>query len=206
MLTLFGERHWDSPFVFTVFVALREKGIAFEERELDLARGDQKGAAYAGQSLTARVPAIDHDGFFLSESLAIVEYLEETFPEPRLLPASVRDRARARQVLTWLRSDLNALRRDRPTTTMFFARATTPLTAEGRADADKLVRVASQLVAGGRRTLFDGWSIADADLAFMLHRLILNDEPVPPDVRAHAAAHWERPSVRAFRDHPRAAL
>src|SRR5262245_8045876 len=138
MITLFGEKHWDSPFVYTVFVALRERGIAFEERVLDLAAGDQKQAGYAGQSLTARVPAIDHDGFFLSESLAIVEYLEETFPEPRLLPASVRDRARARQVLTWLRSDLNALRRDRPTTTMFFAPATTPLTPEGRADADKL--------------------------------------------------------------------
>ena len=46
----------------------------------------------------------------------------------------------------------------------------------------------------------DAWSIVDSGLAFLLHRLILNADPVPRDVRAWAQAQWERPTVRAFRE------
>ena len=59
----------------------------------------------------------------LAESSAIAEYLEEVLPAPahaRLLPADVKNRARARQVMAWLRSDLGALRDERATVTMFF--------------------------------------------------------------------------------------
>src|SRR5262245_12385449 len=107
MITLFGETHWESPFVMTVFVALKEKGLAFEEQELDLQTGEQRSGDFPVRSLTARVPTLDVDGFVLSESLAIVEYLEERFSppaHPRVLPEGREERARARQVLGWLRS------------------------------------------------------------------------------------------------------
>ncbi len=200
-ILLYAEALWDSPYVFSAFVALREKGLPFEARVLDLKRGDQREPDYRDRSLTARVPCIDDRGFFLSESLAIIEYLDEQFPAPayaRLLPAGVRERARARQVLAWLRSDLQALREERPTTTMFFERASAPLGASARAAADKLVRVADQLIPASGGALFGEFSMADADLAFMLHRLILNADAVPDRVRRYATAIWGRPSVPAF--------
>src|SRR5262249_44211316 len=117
---------------------------------------------------------------------------------PRLLPATVPARARARQLLGWLRSDLLPLREERPTTTMFFERATAPLSERARAASEKLIRVAEAVVPAGEGPLFGEWSSADADLAFMLHRLILNDDPLPERVRRYATAQWNRPSVRAF--------
>ena len=208
-LTLFGERNLDSPFVFTVFVALKEKGVPFTLRFLDLSRGDQRAAPFVERSLTARVPTLSSGDFSLSESLAIVEYLDETLvppAHPRLLPDPVEERGRARQVLGWLRSDLAALRRERPTSSIFFAheRATAPLGDAARADADKLVRIAATLLAG-RASPFTRFSIAEADLAIALMRLIANGDEVPPAVRDYAGAVWRRPSVAAWVALPRPA-
>lgn len=199
MLTLFGETQHDSPFVFTVFVALGEKGLPFELLPLDLSSGVQREAAYAESSLTARVPSIVFDGFALSESLAIVEYLDEVRPElPALLPRDVKLRARARQVLGWLRSDIATLRRERPSSSIFLERARAPLSPAAKADADKLVRIASSLLSHGGANLFEAWSIADADLAFALQRLIANGDELPETVRRYALAQWARPSVAAW--------
>jgi glutathione S-transferase len=205
-IVLYGDRMWDSPYVFSVYVALREKALPFEVSGLDLDRGEQHVARFRDRSLTARVPAIEHDGLVLSESLAIIEYLDERFPAPGwrpLLPATTVQRARARQLLGWLRSDLLALRDERPTTTMFFERSTKPLSEKARAAADKLVRVAESVVPRGEGDLFGAWSIADADLAFMLHRLILNDDEVPERLVRYAARQWSRPSLRGFVEHER---
>ncbi len=199
-LALYGDRFWISPYVYSCFVAVTEKGVPFEWVDVALDRKEQHAPEFRDRSLTGRVPALRHGDFWLSESAAIVEYLDETFAGtgPALLPAGRQDRARARQVMGWIRSDLLALREERPTTTMFYAPTKKPLGTGGQTAADKLVRVASQLVRDGRTTLFDSWSIADADLAFMLHRLILNGDPVPAALRAYAEATWRRPSVRAF--------
>ena len=205
-IVLHGERFWYSPYVFTVFVGLREKGLDFTVKDVALDRGEQKSAAFRASSPTARVPALDHDGFVLSESSAIVEYLDDAFPGPKLFPADVKDRARARQVLAWIRSDLMPLREQRATSTMFYTRATAPLDAAGQAAAEKLVLVASDLVHDGKTSLFGAFTIADADLSFMLHRLILNGHEVPAKLRAFAEAVWKRPSVREFVEHARPAF
>jgi glutathione S-transferase len=214
MLTLSSDAFHISPYVFTCFVALKEKALPFETKLVSLGDKAQLEAGYRAATITARVPALRHDDFWIAESLAIVEYLEDAFPSPspRLLPAGVRERARARQVLSWLRSDDTlALREDRATSSMFYARATSPLTARGEAAADKLIDVATRLVGSaerserGRDTLFDAWCIADADLAFMLHRLLLNGHEVPATVRAYAEAQWKRPSVREFVERERPA-
>ncbi len=201
--TLFGERNLDSPFVFTVFVALKEKGVPFTLRFLDLSRGEQREAPFVARSLTARVPTLSAGDFSLSESLAIVEYLDETLlapPHARALPAGVEERGRARQLLGWLRSDLAALRRERPTSSIFFEheRATSPLGDAARADAEKLVRVASTLLAGRNGAPFSSWSVAEADLAIALMRLIANGDEVPPAIAEYVAAQWRRPSIAAW--------
>ena len=201
MITLFGESMWDSPWVLTVFVALKEKAIDFEIRSLDLTAGEQTTPEYRDASLTARVPAIEHDGFVLSESMAIVEYLEETFspPEyPPLLPASLRDRGRARQIMGWLRTDLAALREARPTTSIFFSPVTTPLSPKAMAARNTLVDVAERLLPESGGSLFDYVTIADVDLTLALQRLIASGDPVPARLSEYAREIWRRPSVQAF--------
>lgn len=199
--TLYGESFWISPYVFSCFVGLREKHLPFTMHEISLAHGEQRASAYRDRAFTGKVPALVHGDFWLTESSAILEYLEDAFPapaHPALLPAEPVARARARQVMAWIRSDLMALREERPTTTMFYAKATAPLTAAGATAAATLLHVAEALVPATSPHLFGAWSIADADLAFMLHRLLLNDHPVPARIAAYARAQWQRPSVQEY--------
>lgn len=204
--TLYGENLWISPYVFSSFVALREKAIPFEMVEISLADGRHLEAPLRDRSITARVPSLEHEGFHLAESSAIAEYLEEAFPppgSPSLLPPTRRERARARQLMAWMRSDVPALRDERSTVTMFYRFKLKPLSAAAARDGAKLVRVAEQLIPPEGGELFGAWCLADSELAFMLHRLILNGDAVPARVRAYAARQWSRPSVRAFVEHAR---
>ena len=206
-LVLHAETMWASPYVFSSWVALHEKGLRFDVRDVSLVDLENRSPAYREQTLTAKVPALEHGDFVVAESSAIAEYLEDAFPppgHPRLLPADARQRARARQLMAWLRSDLGALRSERPTVTMFFAPATVPLSPAGAAAADALLRVAERLILGDG-PLFGAWSLPDAELAFMLHRLILNGHEVPARVRSWAEREWQRPSAQSFIRHPRPA-
>jgi len=205
-LFLYAETLYISPYVFSSYVALREKGVAFDVVEVPLISGAHLQPDYASASVTGRVPALQHGGFRLAESSAIAEYLEELFPPPeyaRLLPESVRDRARARQLMAWLRSDLGALRDERSTVTMFYRFRLNGLSSQAKKDTDRLVRVAEQLIPAGKGPLFGEWALIDAELAFMLHRLILNGESLPERIAAYARAQWARPSVREFVEHAR---
>ncbi len=193
------ERLWVSPYVFVCFVALTEKGIGFRSVELDTSRGDTRSADYLGRTLTGRVPTLQHGDFALGESSAIVEYIEQAFPEPPVLPRELHERARCRQLMSWLRSDdLAALREARPTSSMFYEHITAPLEGAAKLAADKLVSVSERFLHGQHHNLFGAWSIADSELAFMLHRLILNQQPLPARLRDYAVAQWQRPSVQQF--------
>src|SRR5579863_1783050 len=108
-LTLYIDSHSISPYAFAVFVALEEKRVPYALAHVSLPDKANQRAEYLGPSVTGRVPAIDHDGFWLAESAAIIDYLDEAFPAPafrRALPEDIRQRARARMVLDWIRSDL----------------------------------------------------------------------------------------------------
>jgi glutathione S-transferase len=204
-IVFYADSNWESPYVCSVFVALKEKNLPFEARLLDLYRGEQREPGFRARSLTARVPCIEHGDFVLSESLAIVEYLDEVAPGQALLPRQSKPRARARQVMGWLRSDLAALRAARPTSTFFHTRASEPLTPAATKDAQKLIDAAEQLVPAGEGALFEEWSLADLDLTIMLHRLILNGDAVPERLARYASAQWQRPSLQAFVQQPRPA-
>ena len=198
-LTLFVDHQFTSPYAMSVYVTLREKGIPFVIERLDLGAQQQQQAAYRQQSLTARVPTLVHEGFTLSESSAISEYLEEVFAPPAysaIYPQNVQLRARARQVQAWLRSDLMPIRNERGTDTVFIHPTKTPLSADALEAADKLFRVAEQLLHGQTSHLFGHWCIADTDLALMLNRLVMNGDAVPERLKAYAAQQWERPSVQ----------
>lgn len=96
------------------------------------------GADFSKTSITRRVPTLVHDGFALAESSAICEYLDETFPGTRLYPKDPRDRALARQVQAWMRSDFMPIREERPTFVVFCGAQRPALSAAARASVDKL--------------------------------------------------------------------
>jgi glutathione S-transferase len=206
-LILYVDGFWNSPYAFSVFVCLKEKGLSFETREVNLHEAAQKMPDFKAKSLTARVPVLEQGAFRLSESSAIVEYLEDTFGPPRypaLLPAAPQERARARQIMAWIRSDLMPIREERSTHTFFYKHPVQPLSPAGKAAAEKLIAAASAFIPDGRTTLFDSFSIADADLAMMLMRLVGNGDEVPAKLRDFVAAQWQRPSVRAWVERERA--
>src|SRR5258706_1387177 len=122
-MILLGNSMWTSPYVLSSFVVLREKQVAFEVRTVALDQGAQREPDFAAQSLTARVPVLLDGDFALSESSAIAEYLEDSYPapaHPRVLPPDARSRARARQVMAWVRSDLLPLRAERSAEYVFY--------------------------------------------------------------------------------------
>jgi glutathione S-transferase len=204
-LTLSLDSFWISPYAFSCYVALKEKGLPFQVREVSLPDKEHHRPEYQKQSMTGRIPMLQHGDFTLSESSAIVEYLDDGFPgAARALPASVRDRARARQIMAWVRSDLMPIREERSTTTMFYERATKPLSPAAQDAARRLIAFAQAAVPEGRTSLFGvPWTAADTDLAFMLQRLNLNGSELPPAVRRFVESQWQRPSVQEWVKHAR---
>ncbi|AJC23515.2 maleylacetoacetate isomerase [Pandoraea pulmonicola] len=89
---------WRSNAAFRVRVALALKQLPFEEIEIDLLAGDQFETAYARVNAESVVPTLVHDGQRISQSLAIMEYLDERFPIHRLLPDAPLERAYARSL------------------------------------------------------------------------------------------------------------
>jgi glutathione S-transferase len=204
--TLYVDAGWISPWACHALVALEEKQLPYTVETVPLPIPAAIRAELATRSLTGKVPVLVDGEVAIGESLAISEYLAENYPfpaHPRLFPADLGERARAREVMSWLRTELFALREERPTATVFGAAASAPLTPAARADADALVRIASRLIAPGATSLFADWCIADVDLAIALMRLIRNREEVPAHLAAYADAQWQRPSLRAFVDRRR---
>jgi len=199
-LVLYGNTPLTSPYVMTVYVALAEKGVPFEFETLSLGAGEQHQPDFVARSVTNRVPTLRHGDFWLAESAAITEYLEERYPPPayaRLYPESIEDRARARMVQGLIRSDFLSIREQRSTETIFNAVPARPLDAAAQRTAERLVRIATALL-GDQLHLAGEFCIADVDLATMLMRLVHNRDPVPAPLAEYAHRVWARPSVRRW--------
>lgn len=205
-LHLYVDAAFTSPYAMSVFVALLEKGLPFTLETVDLNAGHQFASSYAATSLTARVPTLVHDGFALSESSAITEYLEEAFPATPLYPADRQARARARQVQAWIRSDCLPIREERSTLVIFYRPSSAPLSADAQAAVAKLFATADALIPADGGNLFGDWCLADLDLAIMLKRLVLNGDPVPEKLARYARRQWERPTVQEWVQQVRPAL
>lgn len=196
--TLYADARLTSPYALSAFVTLREKGLPFDLRTVDLVQGAHYETAFADLSLTRRVPTLVHGDFTLSESSAITEYLDAISPEVPVYPTDVRERARARQVQAWLRSDLGALREERSTEVIFYRPVAAPLSDAGRMAASKLIAIAQSLLPHGRMSLFDEVCIADVDLALMINRLVYNDDVVPGALAEYARRQFARPPVQEW--------
>lgn len=205
-MILYVDSNFASPYALVAFVSLLEKGLKFEVRPLELFANAQRDAKFASISLTSRVPTLVHDQFSLSESSAICEYIDETFAGTRLYPADPRDRARARQIQAWVRSDLMPIRVERPTFVVFCGAKKPSLSPEAVQATEKLFAASLQLLEGRTDYLFGQWSIADVDLAMMLQRLVAHGDTVPQRLADYANHQWLRPSVQQWINHPRPPL
>jgi glutathione S-transferase len=207
-LVLHGETGWVSPWVFHALVALEEKGLPYRLALAPLPLPADVRERLRALTGVGKVPVLEHGAVAIGESLAISEYLAETFSSkdgyPRLFPADLGERAQARAMMSYLRTSLGALREHRPTSSVFGPPTDRPLSAEAQAQAGELVRVAAHALAD-RATIGATWSIADADLALALMRLIKNGDPVPAAIGAAAQATWVRPSVQVYLRHAAAA-
>lgn len=197
-MLLYVDANFASPYALVAFVSLIEKGLEFQIEPLNLAARANHDPTFAATSITRRIPTLIHDGFALSESSAICEYVDETFPGTRLYPTNARERARARQIQAWVRSDLVPIRDERPTFVVFSGARRPPLSAQANEAASKLFAAAMTLLDGRDENLFGAWSIADVDLAMMLQRLVAHGDPVPNRLVDYASHQWRRPSVQQW--------
>jgi maleylacetoacetate isomerase len=104
-LQLYG--YFRSSAAYRVRIALALKGIAYEDRPVNLRLGEQQGSPYRRINPQSLVPAQAAGGRILTQSLAIIEYLEELYPEPSLLPKAPLERARVRALAMTVACDVH---------------------------------------------------------------------------------------------------
>jgi maleylpyruvate isomerase len=101
---------WRSIASFRVRVALRLKGLPFEEIPIDILSGEQfKPGGYEAINAERVVPTLIHDGHSVFQSLAIIEYLDDMQLQPRLVPADAKERAYARSLALMTVADAHPL-------------------------------------------------------------------------------------------------
>jgi maleylacetoacetate isomerase len=105
---------WRATAPYRTRIGLKLKGVEYDYVALDLIAGEQREAAYRAVNPQALTPALDlGDGQILTQSLAILEWLEETRPEPPILPKDPLDRQRVRTMATIIACDIHPLNNTR---------------------------------------------------------------------------------------------
>jgi maleylacetoacetate isomerase/maleylpyruvate isomerase len=100
---------WRATAPYRVRIALNLKGLVYDYVGVDLVGGEQRGAAYQGVNRQGLVPALDVGDRILTQSLAILEWLDETHPKPALLPNDPFGRATARAMAEIVACDIHPL-------------------------------------------------------------------------------------------------
>ena len=106
-MKLYG--YFRSSAAFRVRIALNLKKLDYENAFIHLRRGDQSGPEFLGVNPQGLVPALETGGQLLTQSMAIIEYLDETHPEPPLLPRDAAGRARTRALAAIVACDIHPL-------------------------------------------------------------------------------------------------
>ena len=101
--------YYRSSAAYRVRIALHFKGLAYEAMPVDLRLGAQRRTEYLALNPQGLVPALEDDSALLAQSLAIIEYLEETHPDPPLLPGAPLERAQVRSLALAIACDLHPL-------------------------------------------------------------------------------------------------
>ena len=188
------------------WVLLKEAGIPFEEvavRFDSFAPDSSFKRTLQGLNPAGRVPVLVDEGFAVWDTLAIAEYVAEKFPDRKLWPAAVADRARARSVCAEMHSSFAALRNHFPMNIdASMADIGARVLREDPEVAADLARLTSifdaLLVEHGGPMLFGAFTIADAYFAPVVMRIRTYALPVPPGVAAWIERLVQLPGVEAW--------
>jgi maleylpyruvate isomerase len=162
---LFG--YWRSSATYRVRIALNLKQVSAQHVFVDLRADEQNSEKYRAQNRAGLVPAwSEPDGFTLSQSLAIIAYLDEIYPEPPLLPDGPRLRAQCREIAQTIACDIHPLGN---------LRVLEKLTADYGADADARLAWARYWIAAGFNTV-------EARLATTAGRYAVGDQITIADI------------------------
>ncbi|KZL03625.1 MULTISPECIES: maleylacetoacetate isomerase [unclassified Pseudovibrio] len=99
--------YWRSSASYRVRIALNLKGLSYDMVTVNLLKGEQKTDENLSRNPQGFVPSLDLDGDMLTQSLAIIEYLDELHPSPALLPSTARERARVRALSHAIAMDIH---------------------------------------------------------------------------------------------------
>ena len=101
--------YFRSSAAYRVRIALNLKGVSYEAVPVNLLKGEQKAQSYREVNPQGRVPSLDLGATVLTQSPALLEYLDEVYPEPPLLPLGAVQRAKVRAVASIVACDIHPL-------------------------------------------------------------------------------------------------
>jgi glutathione S-transferase len=192
-------------------IALEECGARFDTQLIKLITGEHRSPEYLAINPLGKVPTLLVDGKPLTEVLAIVGYLQRTYPQAQLLPkaADAFGDARSFAELAWMAATVQPLV-TRIMLPQFFC--DTPEGAErvyelGTAAMQWQLRVAEQRLGSQAWLLGKDWSVVDAYLCWIFDQITQADFPVGafPNITAHSARSVERPAVQRALEHEKRA-
>jgi glutathione S-transferase len=181
------------------WILMTHFGIPFEETVIALRRPETR-ADILKFSPTGKIPALVDGDVAVWESLAIIEYLAESFPGLTIWPRPKPARALARSLAAEMHAGFSALRNQCPTQFLRPVRRSA-LTPEVEADVARIEsawRDARQRFGAGGPFLFGAFSAADAMFAPVVNRFHVYDIPVGPEARAYMAAMQALPAWKAW--------
>lgn len=179
-----------------VLTTLEEKGASYELRVVDLSKREQKSSEHLARQPFGVVPVLDHDGFEMYESRAIVRYLDRALPGASLTPADPRDAARMDQYISIEQSYFSP-----PSLQLLFqSRNASPdaaLIAEQRKKLEHAADVVDRRLAEARFVGGDAFSLGD--IAYMPYcgMLVRLGHGEVIDSRSNLARWWSEVSSRS---------
>jgi len=199
MIELYVGNKCFSSWSLRPWLALRHHGIPFTEKFVRLRQSDTP-VRIAAISPSGRVPALRHDGRVIWDTLAILEYLAEVFPEIHLWPKDRGARAMARSVSAEMHSGFVEVR-SQWGMNLRKPKAHKPLTEAGQKQAqriEQLWRDCRNTFGQGGPFLFGGFSAADAMYAPVASRFDTYGGPLAPDTRAYVDAILALPAMQQW--------
>ena len=181
------------------WLLLRTFDIPFDETVIPMYRPDTKAEMLA-VSPNGKVPALHEGAIVVSESVAILEFVAESFPDRAIWPRDRAARALARSISAEMHAGFVKLRQACPTNFRRPRRAI-PISAEVRADVDRIEALwadARARFGQGDPFLFGAFSAADAMYAPVVNRLDTYAVPVSAETRVYMEAVMELPAWQAW--------
>jgi glutathione S-transferase len=208
MLKLYiGNKNYSS-WSMRPWVMLKQAGIPFEEVMVPFDSFDADSAfkkTILALNPTGRVPVLVDEGFAIWDTLAIAEYVAESYPDRQLWPADRQARARARSICAEMHAGFTALRSHCPmnieASLPEIGRLVWRDQAAVRSDVQRIVSMWTQLLEqSGHKMLFGEFSIADAYFAPVCMRLRNYGLPVPGHITDYIRRVCALPGVKAWMD------